>query len=330
MAETLSLSELKAQNAQTEETETEEIEEVLEEEVEAELETEDETEEEVETEDEGELELWQKKEDESEDGKVIDHSGWKKQRLKTKALKAENREKDEKLEALQLEVERLKSGNQVAASEAPPTLEEHDFDEAKYQAAVASYFAKQVDSKLQSHSQAQSQENQLKEIAKQTERSVDEHYDRAQKLIDSGKITEEVFVNADRNIRETLDSISNGNGDVFADQLISQLNNSGEGSEKVWTYLGNNKSAINKLVDSFNRDPSGIQAAIYLGNLQQKATTPIRKKRSDAPKPAPTIKGSSSKKMSAAQKAYDKLESSQDRISAKRKAKAEGIDTSKW
>lgn len=341
MSDTLSLKELKAQNETEEQIEV--VEPVQDEYIEVDPETDEpvepeavveEEEEESEDEQTETLEAWQQSEgEESEDGKsFVADAGWKTQRLKTKALKADIREKDDKLDEMQAKIDALtlNRSQPIVEQELPPTLEESDFDEAKHQVAMMEFYDKRMDSKINRTTQTLQQSRQAEQAAKLQNESVDKHYDRAANLIESKAITEDNWIQADKAIYSMLDEVSQGQGRQYADQLIATLNNSGDGSEKVWYYLGKNPSELAKLRTAFERDPSGIQSAMFLGQLQQKATKPIKQKRSEAPKPAANLKGDVSIKASKAQKAYDKMTDPGERIKYKRKMKASGNDVSKW
>jgi hypothetical protein len=89
-----------------------------------------------------------------------------------------------------------------------------------------------------------------------------------------------------------------------------------------------------ELKNKIAEDPSGFTAVAYLGSLQAQISTPTRK-RSSAPKPTSNVGGEAGANGQAGtmQKAYKKAGESNDiqaRISLKRKAKSQGIDTSNW
>lgn len=344
MAETLTLSELKARNASDQEEvklDTDEtVEEVETEEVD-ELEGEDtETDDTEETEEsDEELEDWQKSgEEDSEDGKkpAIDNQGWKAQRLKTKALKDENREQADELEELKAKVAVLSNQQgQPVVDLKRPTLEDADFDEDKHAELMDKYIDAKINSKLNTNNQnAQQTQQQQKALQKQVE-AVDSHYERAAELVSSGKVDGKKYADGDSAIVQTLDGVfPNVEGRVLADQLIALMDQSGEGSEKAWYFLGNNKAARETLKEKIQSDTTGLQAAMYLKELQLRTVKPNRK-RSETPVPAKDVKGDSkvSAKMTASKKAYDKAGKTGDiqaRIDLKREAKKAGVDVSKW
>ena len=338
MAEPLTLKELKAENeadvaknVKPTEDEYVEIDPETDEPIEAKAEEGDEEEEEIEDSETEELEAWQQTEEDSEDNKpVIDGSGWKKQRLKTKALKAEISEKDSKLEALEAKVAALTHPQVTPTDLKRPTREQYDYDDDKFDAAMDDYFEKKLDQRLSTHTQT-TQQAQVQQavISKQAE-IVEGHYDRAAKLINDGKIKEESFRNGDQLIRNTLNLVVPGRGDILADQLISTLTKPDEGFEKAWYYIGNNASALNGLKDALMGDPSGLTAVAYLAEIKAKTTLSTRKRKSEAPAPAQQLKGDAPKAAGKAQKHYNKLTDVGQRVRFKRKQKKAGVDVSKW
>lgn len=265
----------------------------------------------------------------------------KSRRLKNKALRGELTDtKDENTKLLE-RIAALEAGNAPKVPEqdqlAPrPTREQYDFDDDAYDAAVDKWNDKKLDIKLNSHyqtnqdktQQAQSQQAATDLITK----NLDSHYDNAQKLIDAGKITEDAFRNADTVVRTGMDRLFNGRGNAMTDAIISTLNNLGGGSEKVLYQLGVNPAKMQELTNLLTSDPSGLSAMGFLGSLQAKVTSP-NKRRSQSPLPGSDIKGDAGGGALAgtAQKAYIKAKgNTQARITIKRKAKLDKIDTSNW
>jgi len=87
---------------------------------------------------------------------------------------------------------------------------------------------------------------------------------------------------------------------------------------------------------SLAEDPSGIQAAIYLGAQKQKLTKPLRKT-SQAVKPAPNAKGDVPKSTGASEKKlYKKYKEAHDKgdfqasYNIKKEARQMGLDVSGW
>lgn len=339
MAQTL--EELKAENAAAELTGTEETEvitpntiaEVEEEEVETE-------EADTDTEDLGEgkkeevLESWMQTESEESEGN-FNNGDMASLRRK---LKGKVKERDEEIEQLRAENERLKTPQQSQqANQVPPrpTREQFDWDDDKYDAAVDEwqmqrFQATQANQQQQSKVN-QSQQAQLDAITKAT----DSHYERAQKLVESGAISAEAYTLADTAVRTAFEQVFPSQGDTVTDAVISQLNSLGEGSEKVMFHLGRNPTALSSLKSKLTSDPSGMQAMAYLGTLHAKATQSPTKKVSQAPKPATQLKGeentsSASKPMLKKYQAAHKSGNSQEAFNIKREARQKGIDTTSW
>ena len=301
------------------------------------------------TEDDGEnkatLESWQlteeaeASEDDQKSGFVPNHEAAKR-RKQAKALKGElNETKDENKELL-ARIAALEGGKQpqVDTSVKPlvkPTREQFDYDDDAYDDAVEKYYDDKFDQKLTNHSTNANQKSQQEaqqqaiDIAKQ--KSLDDHYERAAKLVSQGKVTEESFRGADKVVRMTLEKMYPGQGDSSADALISTLDSLGEGSEKVMYQLGVNPSKMQELQGKLSADPSGMLACAFLGQLQAQIQTPS-KRRSQAPTPSSIAdgEGGSAGKGGSLQKAYEKADGSQERITIKRKAKLSGVDVSNW
>jgi hypothetical protein len=159
---------------------------------------------------------------------------------------------------------------------------------------------------------------------------VDAHYDRASSLLAKSGIAPELFKHADQKVRKTIDSLRPGMGDVIADSFISTL---GDGSEKVMYYLGVNEVALNKLQALLVDDPTGLRAAVYLGQEKQRLTTPT-KHRSNAPAPSKSINGDvNSGNAKGLKRKYEAAHKSGDlqlAYNLKQQAKKEGSDVKIW
>lgn len=340
MAKTL--AELKAENAAAELTETEQSEAITPEPIveEEELEVEEEGAD-TDTEDLGEgkkeevLESWMQTEPEESEGNF---NNGDMANLRRK-LKGKVKERDEEIEQLRAENERLKNPQQQTqqVNQIPPrpTREQFDYDDDKYDEAVDEWQVKRfraMQANEQQQSQVSSQQQaQLDAITKAT----DSHYERAQKLVESGAISAEAYTLADTAVRTAFEQVFPNQGDTVTDAVISQLNSLGEGSEKVMFHLGRNPTALNSLKSKLTSDPSGMQAMAYLGTLHAKATQSPTKKVSQAPKPATQLKGeentsSASKPMLKKYQAAHKSGNSQEAFNIKREARQKGIDTTSW
>ncbi len=347
MAEKLTLAELKAKNAAEEEAEQETEAVEVEEQQDTKVtiapvettveETDDDTEEE---ESEG-VESWMQEEvaTPEDDG----DSGFKPNREAAavrKKLKAKLHEKDDELESLKAEIERLKSGSaqQAAPEKMPPKpkLEDFDYDEAAHEAALDDWYEKKIETKLSSTLTTKQTEQQQREAAERQKKALDEavdrHYTRAAKLVEEGKVSEEKYTQADRAVRESFERIAKGRGDNIVDSLIKTLDSLGEGSEKVFYQLGVNPAKMQEVANLFANDPSGLSTVAYLGKLQASIQSPTKRK-SSAPAPSPELKGSGSTKTpgEALLKRYKKAGGNvQARLDIKREAKRQGIDTRNW
>ena len=348
MEETQSLKELKAENATPDDETTivpkdEYVEELKSDEVakgqdHIELDDDD---------DESEVESWMQKGDATpdEDGKtgfVPNHEAAVK-RKKAKQLKASLKDQVDENATLRARLEALegKAPNQQAQQPqqaqlpARPTREQYGYDDEAYDIAVDHWselktrhiFAEQQGQAAQQYQQQQAQNQRQKTV----DTGIEDHYSRAAKLIDDGLITEDSFKGADRLVRQAINNTGIGNGDVLTDQLIVTLNTLGEGSEKVMYQLGVNPSKLAQLTELMTNDTTGLSAATFLGRMQAEVTNP-NKRRSNAPRPASKVDGEVLKpdQTSKMQKKYGKMTEPQDRISFKRKAKRNGVDTSKW
>lgn len=340
MAEKLTLAELKAKNAAEEQTEQEtEVVEAEEQQdtkvtiapVETDVEETDDDTDEEESED---VESWMQEEVATPDD---GDSGFKPNREAAavrKKLKAKLHEKDDELESLKAEIERLKSGSTTAPQTElkRPKLEDFDYDEEAYNAAMDDYYDKRVETKLESKQSVQQQREAAERQKKALEEAVDRHYTRAAKLVEEGKVSEEKYTQADRAVRESFERIAKGNGDKIVDSLIKTLDSLGEGSEKVFYQLGVNPAKMQEVANLFATDPSGLSTVAYLGKLQASISSPTKRK-SSAPAPSPELKGSGSTKSpgEALLKRYKKAGSNvQARLDIKREAKRQGIDTRNW
>lgn len=236
-------------------------------------------------------------------------------RRKGKALKGELKDVKSENETLLARIAALESGTapQVNQDVLPPrpTREQHEFDDDAYDAAIDEWNDKKFDLKLKSHSQTTQQEanqtQQLQSAQKVQNKHIDDHYERAQKLVDDGKITEKSYQDADKLVRITVDNIFPGKGDSITNGLISTLNSLGDGSEKVLYQLGVNPTVMSQFQSLLMTDKSGMAAAAYLGKLQANISTPT-KRRSQAPNPGSKVEGEggSGGKDGSLQKQYNK------------------------
>lgn len=330
------LEELKAENAATEEEETKDTaSEETETEEEAAEEEAQESESEAETDeeegDEPEVEDWQQSDEQASEG-----SGDKrftdsdvaaaKRKLRAKLEKAHNSEIDE----LKRQIEALKGGRreETPSVKPMPTLEQHGYDEAKFQKALQDWMTDNAQhvtkSTLEQERQAQRQSQQRQAL----ETAVDSHYQRAAKLAQEADISAEVYQASDLAVRQAIEDVLPGAGDSVTDELIARL---GEGSEKVMFSLGRNTSKREILKAKLAEDPSGLTASIYLGELKGRLATPS-KKTSKAPPPAKRPEGgkTGTGTEDKLRRQYQKETDIQKRLDMRRKARKAGIDVTDW
>jgi hypothetical protein len=330
------LEELKAENAKAEEesaevtaTEAEETEtEAVEEE---EQESDDLAEDGKEESSEAETEAWMQSDEQTSDGAEFTGSdiAAAKRKLRAKLERQHNSE----LEELKKQIETLKGGNQQTQSKLPPRpkREDFDFDDDAYDAALDAWNDKRLEAKLAEREQSVATTKQQAEAATKVTQAVDQHYERAAKLVQEAGINADLYQDSDRKVRTAIEAVRPNEGDLIAEQLISVM---GEGSEKVMYYIGRNKDALNGLQSAIINDPSGMQAMLYLGKITSKVANP-QQRVSRAPRPAATIKGDASessvaKALRKKYKAADKAGNVQERFNLRREAKKAGIDVSAW
>ena len=290
------------------------------------------------------LESWQQTGDEtpkSDQTGFIPNAEAKKRRIENTELRGAAKEKDSEIELLQKKIADYEAGitpiqTQSAPQLAPrPKIEDFDYDEARFQQAQDDWNDERIEQKFNSMSQTrgqqQAQEQKQVEAQKQQQASLNDHYARAGKLVDSGAVNAERFKSADTNVRRAIDSVFAGQGDQMANSIIATLNSLGEGSEKVIYSLGVNNSKLNEFVGILQGDPSGLQMMAYLGKLHSEVQDP-KKRRSNAPAPASKLNSDSATKGNngSLQKRYSKAVNVQERLDLKRAARKAGEDVSNW
>lgn len=246
------------------------------------------------------------------------------------SLKEKNREKDGEIEDLRRQLEELKNGGlkpQPAQSQAPvkprPKLADFDYDEDAHGSALDEWYSENLAAKIQEQQQSSSQQEQQRRQSEKLEQSVNQHYERAEALVKANKIEPKKYQDADTRFRQALEDVSPGNGDRFAEMLIARL---GEGSEKVVYNLGINGSRLNELKATFQNDPTGIEAAFYLGQKKAEISRPVQR-RSQAPKPAAQVKGGGDGKVAGRSdfsRRYEKAKTDNERFRIYREAKKAG------
>lgn len=252
-------------------------------------------------------------------------------------LKARLSEKDDEVAQLKAELEQLRAVGVMNQQQQPapikvPKLSEYDYDEDKYAEAMADYSAKLVDAKLNSFSSNNQAQQQRELVNKQKQAALEQHYERAESLVKANKMSAETYSSAELNFRQGLHQVT-GNGDQVADEIIARL---GDGSAKVIAHLGVNGSAMATLKDMLQNDPTGLKAAVYLGQLEAKFSGIAGNKLSKAPAPDSEVKASAptgSATLDNMRKAYQAASRTGDVQKAfdlRRKAKASGFNTNNW
>ena len=338
----ITLEELKRQNAEKEAAEqVAQPDEVVEEEVqdeETEVEEIDSADDDESTEESESQEVpaWMKSEEQtSQDGDQVPvktHVAMK-HKLKARAKEAEN-----ELEELRRQVEQLRStpasGVQPPPVTAPisrPKLVDFDYDDDKYNEALDDWIESKMTEKLSSFQTKNRETEQQTQQQQRLESSVNQHYERAAKLVEDGLLTAEEYHDSDSMVRRRLDTVTSGNGDTVTDTLLSVL---GEGSEKVIVALSRNPSYMMELERELNDDKTGSKALVYLGSLKNQFNS-TNNRVSRTPRPAKKIKGDASTSSSekGAKKAYLAAHKKGDRQAAfdiKRKAKQDGLNVREW
>ena len=336
MAKTL--EELKAENAAAEEMETEapQVEEEVAEAKAVEEETEEQEEAAETSESEAEetdTEAWMQVDEQTSDSEdltvpVATHANVRKK------LKGTIKEQNSEIEQLKAEIEALKGG----VSQKPvqtnhnmpkrPTLEQFDYDEDKYSAAMDNWYEAKIEAKLNATTQQATQETKKQQAEQAIQSAVDRHYENAEKLIEQSGIAPDLYRQADVSVRQAIEEVRPGQGDLVTDFVISVL---GEGSERVMYNLGVNKSKLQKLQADLATDPSGMKAVAYLGRLSAELMPKQRK--SNAPPPSRQINGDATSGDPA--KSYLKKYKAagndvQKRFNIRREAKKAGVDVKNW
>jgi hypothetical protein len=204
-------------------------------------------------------------------------------RLDAEANKAKaEAERAAKLEA---EVARLKA---IAVQQEPmrPFPVRDDFaTEEEYEIAKQEHAIAVVDARREAKARADEVAARNLEEKRRIEEAVTDHYARAAELAKKSGIKEEDYQSADKTVRGEIDLVMPGMGDAVTDALISRL---GKGSEKVMYSLGRNRERRATLSSLLKSDPSGISAAMWLGELKRTLSNPAPIT-SKSPEPMPNV-----------------------------------------
>jgi len=238
------------------------------------------------------------------------------------------------LEEMRQKLEALQKQQQAPQVGAKPTREQfydHDDPDEAYSIALGRWTFSAEAAQQQAQRAKFEQDRAALEQAQAVRASVDQHFERAAKLIEQSGIAPELYQSADGRVRSALDEIFPGEGDQVTDFLISLT---GEGSERVMYNLGVRKDRLEELAKRLKDNSKGLSAAVYLGELKKELNAPAKRK-SNAPAPATQIQGdaNTSASNSASKRDYDKAIKAGDQAKAfklKRAAKLGGADTSSW
>lgn len=333
------LEELRAENAAAQQnaTETPQVEETdAGAEAAADLNTDDDHADDLEGEEgqQAEPESWMKGDDQESQGaekKFTDKDiGAAKAKLRAKL----EREKQSELDELRQQLEEMRRNTVVPQVSAKPNREDfydQDDPDDAYTLAVARWMIKEERTKEHNETQQYEQQRKQLEVQQAISDGVDQHYERAAELAAKSGISPELYQSSDLRVRSAIDGVFPGGGEQITNSLIASL---GEGSEKVFYNLGVSPKRLSELTDKLAKDPSGLQASIYLGKLSAELTAPLRKK-SNTPAPATTVQGDANttdigkglhRKYLEAHKRGD----TQAAFDARREAKAKNINVKSW
>lgn len=298
---------------------------------------------------EGDLESWMTGGKQSPDGQEVPLKAHVKMKHKLKGRLEQTESENESLKQEIAELKKMVQGGAQKPQQqevAPqvdmpkrPSREDYkdewgDIDYDKYDAAVDDWNIQRLqaiqEQKAQQAQQGQAQKQQL-EVLNQT---VDKHYDRAEKLVESGMLKPETYQKAETNVLRRLEADVPGHGEETLKALISQVDAvTGDKSALVMFKLGADANALESVLDGFKNGgvTAGISAIARIsGEIKEPA-----KKLTKAKKPAKPIQGDKSatpavsklkRKVEAARKRGDTAQA----IKIKREARAKGIDTNDW
>ena len=261
------------------------------------------------------------------------------------SLRTDIEARDTQIEALTQTVQELrdvikpngdKPAGEGSSVELPPRIadfEDQENPEAAHQAAMLNWSLRTFDKRQQ----AAELRKQQQAVAQQREQELSRHYDRAALLIEAGQLTPDEYRSADAFVRQTIENTRPGEGKTIFNTLFADL---GEGSEKVLISLYRNSQNLNQLQQELRSDQTGIRASMFLGRLAANfERAGSRTTISSAPKPGSKVSGDSrgvkttNEKTRKLRKAYDEAHKRGDiqgAYAAKKKARAGGVDVSRW
>ena len=246
-------------------------------------------------------------------------------------LKGRIKESNEELERLKAENDDLKKQLDSSPVKPKPRPKIADFDlDEEFEQALDEWQEQNAQTIVSSYEEKKKQEDLQRDRGNKIARSVENHYERAEKLIADHSISVDVYRSADVAVREAVEAVHKGGADAITDVFIDAL---GEGSEKVMLYLGRNKKALNEFTSLLAKDNTGLAVASFLGGVK-KEIEGVTKRKSTAPPPPSQINGSAESGNAAAlRRKYDaahKKGDVQEAWNLKKEAKAQGVDTKQW
>lgn len=278
-----------------------------------------------------ETEAWMKSDEEMDQPQFVPVAAHAKVRSK---LKAKVSERDEEIEKLKAQIESMSKAGQQQVSKKPRLEDFYDQDnpEEAFSEAIFDWKMKNYSKSQSEQQQRAEQERKQIEFAAKLEKEVDNHYQRAAELSNKSGIKPEVFQAADLRLKESVDSMFPGKGELIVNNLIASL---GEGSEKVMHHIGINNAAMNEFKSVLMDDPNGLKAMAFLGAKKAQLTQPL-KRTSQAPAPSAQLNGNEKvagtnenqlkRKYNSAAKSRDV----QEMINIKRAAKQAGFNPKQW
>lgn len=344
--QSLSLEELKLQNAESEQGNSEVIEEP-----EQDIETETDIDGQdapdgVESKQEGEkvIESWMSAETDAEeaDDKTVPLEQHISIRQK---LKGERNDLRDENESLRQEIEKLRAGQSQPQTQSAPQapdykqfLNEYDeLDHAAYAAALAEHQQKLVDHKFNNYQSTQEQQRKQQEYQQALDGAVTQVEEQATKLVKSGAISAEAFNKAYDKFQNSVVSVvgSAEQGQQAVRGLIDHIRKvDPENSAKMLYKLGVDDNARKAVFDAYNNE--GEAGGIIALSRLSKNISSTAPKRSQAPAPAKQISGGDkgvSAEAAKLQRKYNEAHKKRDTKAAfqiKRDAKKAGINTKSW
>ena len=209
-------------------------------------------------------------------------------------LRAKLTEKDDEIDRLKKENEELKKAHAIPEnferSERPKRPRAIDFetDEA-YEDALDKYEDEITRLRVLEITTQEKTKASQQALKQNLDDAVNAHYERADKLVTEKRIKPEVYQAAELKVKQTLETLRPGEGELIFNQLAQIL---GKGSEKVLYYAGNNQKALDKVSSLLAADKSGMRLVAYLSEEKARlnetsSTTP----RSNAPAPSADANG---------------------------------------